>query len=370
MFAAPKNRSVDLLTDIDRNLIKLKNDPLSIYYKSLKQWTSDDIKFELPLWMKIFALILAIILFMSLFGSIILKRQVNVRTMQLRQINKEIEQRIIERTSQLQDTNKKLSSEIDERKKSETLLKQTFEELTLAKESAESADRLKSAFLATMSHELRTPLNSIIGFTGIILQGIVGDLNDEQKKQLNMVKTSAQHLLALINDILDISKIEAGQLQIVNENYNLREIIEKVTETTRPLATQKGLEITCSISPEIGSIEGDRRRVEQILLNLISNAIKFTEKGSVKIDCQTEKDSLILSVTDTGIGIKQNDIETICIPFRQIDTGLTRKYEGTGLGLSICKKLVELMDGYLWISSVYGEGSVFSFSLPNKRSDK
>ncbi|RPH47185.1 MAG: hybrid sensor histidine kinase/response regulator, partial [Desulfobacteraceae bacterium] len=172
-----------------------------------------------------------------------------------------------DRTAQLEDANEKLSSEIKERI-------QTLNELGIAKEHAESADRLKSAFLATMSHELRTPLNSIIGFTGIILQGIVGPLNDEQRKQLNMVRGSAQHLLSLINDVLDISKIEAGQLHVAYEDYNLRHTIEKTVETARPLADKKGLELACSISPEIENITGDRRRIEQILLNLISNAIK------------------------------------------------------------------------------------------------
>ncbi|MBU0544600.1 MAG: HAMP domain-containing protein [Proteobacteria bacterium] len=265
-----------------------------------------------------------------------------------------------DRTAQLQEANEKLSSEIKERI-------QTLNELAIAKEHAEASDRLKSAFLATMSHELRTPLNSIIGFTGIILQGIVGPLNDEQKKQLNMVRGSAQHLLSLINDILDISKIEAGQLQIADEKYNLRHTIEKAVESARPLADKKGLELTCSISPEIENINGDRRRLEQILLNLISNAIKFTEKGSVKIECEREEGKVTVKVIDTGIGIKPEDMETIFKAFRQIDSGLTRKYEGTGLGLSICKRLVDIMGGNINVTSVWGSGSTFSFSLPEER---
>jgi signal transduction histidine kinase len=265
-----------------------------------------------------------------------------------------------DRTSQLEDANEKLSAEIKERI-------QTLNELAVAKEHAEAADRFKSAFLATMSHELRTPLNSIIGFTGIILQGIVGPLNDEQKKQLNMVRGSAQHLLSLINDIFDISKIEAGQLQIAHEDYNLRQTIEKAVESARPLADKKGLELTSSVSSEIENITGDRRRVEQILLNLISNAIKFTEKGSVKIKCEPEEGKVTIRVIDTGIGIKNEDTETIFKAFRQIDSGLTRIYEGTGLGLSICKRLVELMGGNIRVTSVLGSGSTFSFSLPEER---
>jgi signal transduction histidine kinase len=218
-----------------------------------------------------------------------------------------------------------------------------------------------------MSHELRTPLNSIIGFTGIILQGIVGPLNDEQKTQLNMVRKSARHLLSLINDVLDISKIEAGQFQIAHVSFDLRQTIEKSIESALPLASEKGLELTYAISPEIETLTGDQRRTEQILLNLISNAIKFTEKGSVKIECESEGDNVIIKVIDTGIGIKAEDMGKLFKVFQQIDIGLTRKYEGTGLGLSICKRLVELMGGQISLTSVWGSGSTFSFSLPKER---
>jgi signal transduction histidine kinase len=256
-----------------------------------------------------------------------------------------------------------------ERAELENRVLQRTAELYRAKEQAEAADKIKSAFLATMSHELRTPLNSIIGFTGIILQGIVGTLNDEQKKQLNMVRGSAQHLLSLINDVLDISKIEAGQLEIAYESYDLRSTIEKTVEYAQPLAVKKGLELVCSISPEIEMITGDRRRVEQILLNLINNAIKFTEKGFVRIECEASVDAVTIRVIDTGIGIKAEDMETIFEAFKQIDSGMTRKYEGTGLGLSICKRLIALMGGEIWVTSVWNSGSTFSFYLPKVRKD-
>ncbi len=271
-----------------------------------------------------------------------------------------LEEMVAERTSLLEKTNEKLSTEIQVRI-------QALNELAIAKERAEESDRLKSAFLATMSHELRTPLNSIIGFTGIILQGIVGPLNEEQKKQLNMVRGSAQHLLSLINDILDISKIEAGQLQIAYEEYDLPDAIEKTLATVRPLAEKKGLCLTSSISGDINKITGDRRRTEQILLNLISNAVKFTNEGSVIVECEIGDNGIALRVADTGIGIKEKDLETIFQPFRQIDSGLTRKYEGTGLGLSICKKLVELMGGTIWVKSILGSGTTFGFYLPTDR---
>ncbi|MBN1314329.1 MAG: DUF484 family protein, partial [Anaerolineales bacterium] len=174
-------------------------------------------------------------------------------------------------------------------------------------EAAQEADRLKSAFLASMSHELRTPLNSIIGFTGIILQGLAGPLNEEQQKQMGMVRDSARHLLSLINDVLDISKIEAGQLPIGAGQFNMRTAIENVIRSVSPLADKKDLMLVTNISPEVGSIISDQRRVEQILINLVNNAIKFTEKGTVRVDSQYRDGFIVTSVQDTGIGIKVGD---------------------------------------------------------------
>jgi PAS domain S-box-containing protein len=271
-------------------------------------------------------------------------------------------------TSQNITEHKRAEEELDTyRLHLEDLVRVRTQELEKAKEAAEAADRLKSTFLATMSHELRTPLNSIIGFTGIILRERVGPVNDEQKKQLNMVRNSSQHLLALINDVLDISKIEAGQLQLISEDLDLPQIIEKALQSVRPLAEKKGLELAFEISPEIRTITGDPRRTEQVLLNLLSNAIKFAEKGSVRIVCELDENNIIVHVMDTGIGIKEEDIETIFQTFRQIDTGLNRSHEGTGLGLSISKRLVELMGGELRVTSVWGSGSTFSFSLPREK---
>ena len=240
------------------------------------------------------------------------------------------------------------------------------EALRQALEAAEAADRIKSAFLATMSHELRTPLNSIIGFTGILLQGLVGPLNDEQKKQLGMVRDSSTHLLDLINDVLDISKIEAGQLEVVAEPFDLRASLEKIVRSLRPLADRRSLALELDIAPSVGVIAGDRRRVEQILLNLGSNALKFTDHGGVRIVCAEQGADLEIQVKDTGIGISAEDLATLFKPFRQVDAGTTRKYEGTGLGLSICKRLVELMGGSIRVESSPGQGSTFAFILPLK----
>jgi signal transduction histidine kinase/sensor domain CHASE-containing protein len=258
---------------------------------------------------------------------------------------------------------------------------QRTRELLSAKEAAESADRLKSAFLATMSHELRTPLNSIIGFTGIILQGLVGDITEEQRKQLGMVRDSANHLLALINDVLDISKIEAGQLEIRKEVFPIQQAISRTVQVVRPLAEKKSLTLRCDIDQSPLLLYSDLRRVEQVLINLLNNAVKFTDVGSVTISMSRARETQIIkddsrnrmgdvcvlriTIRDTGIGIKAEDMDKLFKPFRQIDIGTTRRYEGTGLGLSICKKLAVMLDGDIQAQSDgVGKGATFIFTLP------
>jgi len=231
---------------------------------------------------------------------------------------------------------------------------------------AEESDRLKSAFLATMSHELRTPLNSIIGFTGILLQELAGPLNAEQSKQLGMVQNSARHLLALINDVLDISKIEAGQMQVEDGLFDLHASMVKVAGIIKPQAEKKGLSLHVRLAPEIGMWMSDARRVEQVLLNLLNNAVKFTDRGAVTLTAEIASDTLRISVADTGIGIKPEDLSQLFQPFRQVDTGLSRQHEGTGLGLAICRRLARLLGGEIHAASDWGKGSVFALTLPRK----
>ncbi len=253
--------------------------------------------------------------------------------------------------------NRRLAREIGLRQKIEG-------ELVEAKESAESANRVKSAFLASMSHELRTPLNSIIGFTGIILNELAGPLNLEQKKQLKMVKGSSRHLLNLINDVLDISKIEAGELVVSREKFSIRNVVNGVAQSLMPLAEQKGLSFSVEIAPEVDMITSDERRVRQVLINLANNAIKFTEKGAVKIRCVKGDSQMEFEITDSGIGIDNDDMDKLFRPFQQLDTGTSRKYEGTGLGLSVCKRILDVLGGTIHVESQIGKGSTFTFTLP------
>jgi hypothetical protein len=335
-YASLKGRNLDLLKAIDTQLDKMMHTPLSPYYQSIRKWTSQDIGYRLPQNLKILLLLVGSLLAFSVAAAFIFKHKVALRTRELQESNIEMEHRIIRRTAELAD----------------------------AMQRAQEADTLKSAFLATMSHELRTPLNSIIGFTGLMLNELPGKINDEQRKQLGIVQASSRHLLDLINDILDISKIEAGQLDLHSESFNLRESLDKLIKVVTPQAAKKGLKISVVYAMQQNDIFLDKRRLEQIVLNLLSNAIKFTESGSVKLLVGRFGNEMKIQVIDTGIGIPEAELPHLFKPFRQIDTGLTRKYDGSGLGLSICYQLTRLMGGEICVDSKEDVGSIFSVKLP------
>jgi signal transduction histidine kinase len=235
-------------------------------------------------------------------------------------------------------------------------------------------DNMKSAFLANMSHELRTPLNSILGFTQVIVEGIDGPLTDVMTTDLELIEKNGQHLLRLINDVLDMAKIEAGRLSLSTEPLNMYEMLEDVLLTNGPLARDRNLYLELNADPTIDwTVVADSIRLRQILINLIGNSIKFTEVGGIAIDiaklpasAEFNKERLQVIVRDTGIGIPPDKLETIFEAFSQVDSSTTRKASGTGLGLPISRRLVELHGGRLWAESkgVPGEGSTFYLELP------
>ena len=240
-------------------------------------------------------------------------------------------------------------------------------ELIVAKEQAESSDRLKSEFLATMSHELRTPLNAIIGFAGTLLMKLPGPLNAEQEKQLRTVQSSARHLLSLINDLLDVAKIESGKLEVTIEPIACQRVIDDVLGALRPAAAAKGLELHKKVPRFDVPVLADRRAFSQILINLANNALKFTERGSVSVELH-EPDGgtgvVSIAVRDTGPGISTVDQKRLFQSFAQVESGSKRRVEGTGLGLYVSRKLAELQGGAITLQSEPGQGSCFTLQLP------
>ena len=239
-----------------------------------------------------------------------------------------------------------------------------FRELEEKSRELELASRHKSEFLANMSHELRTPLNAVLGYTELILDSIYGEVPEKIRDVMARIDKSGRHLLGLINDILDLSKIEAGQLALSLADYSMKELVQTVFAAVESLAAEKKLALKVDVAADLPRGRGDERRLSQVLLNLVGNALKFTEAGEVRVKAGLKDGDFIVSVADTGPGISASDQERIFEAFQQVDTSLTRRKGGTGLGLSIARRIVELHGGRLWVESAPGKGSTFSFTVP------
>lgn len=296
--------------------------------------------------------------------------EVENKNEELNELKNSLEERVKEQTAELRFSNEALQREVTEREEAQRKAEK------MAKE-AEAASEAKTEFLATMSHEIRTPLNAIINLTRITLDSI---LNDSQRHNMETVLASSDHLLALINEILDLSKIEAGKLELENVDFDLRHLLETTIRGLRITAEKKKLTLDMSIDVScLRVFRGDMNRVRQIVINLIGNAIKFTEKGGVTVSvCQKtpfelkigDSVELLFSIRDSGLGIPSDKLEMIFENFNQVDSSVSRQYGGTGLGLSICKKLVEMMGGNIWVESEFGKGSEFFFTLLLKVGDE
>jgi signal transduction histidine kinase/HAMP domain-containing protein len=240
-----------------------------------------------------------------------------------------------------------------------------FREIEDKSRELESANRHKDEFLASMSHELRTPLNAVIGFSEVLLERMFGELNDKQEEYLNDILASGRHLLSLINDILDLAKIEAGRMELDVEDFELAPAIDNALVLIRERATRKGLNLGTTLPDGLGNVRGDQRKIKQVLVNLLSNAVKFTpEGGSIEVRAERVDGHVEVSIIDTGIGIASEDHDAVFEEFRQVGTDYAKKHEGTGLGLALSRKFVELHGGRIWLKSRPGEGSTFTFTIP------
>ncbi len=360
-YAFPKGSSLTtyLIERIDHHVAALKNDGKSLYYQSLDSWfgVRPAGREVIPMWLIQGLAAATGVTLLLVAGNFILRAQVASRT---RELNEEIkerrlaEERLVRYRQDLEDLVEARTAE----------LKQKNLQLEQANIRLQEIDRLKSVFLASMSHELRTPLNSIIGFTGVLLQGMAGGLNDEQRKQLTIIKSSASHLLNLINDVLDISKIEAGRVELFPEEFKLDEMIQDIVHTFSPMVDQKGLQLVTEIPNGI-SLVSDKRRLKQAVINLVSNAVKSTERGTIRVSARVlDGAKLELRISDTGTGIKEEDMIKLFEPFQQIGASLTKRQEGTGLGLYLTRKLADLLGGDVTAKSQYGQGSEFTITIP------
>jgi PAS domain S-box-containing protein len=282
----------------------------------------------------------------------------------LRSAHAELESRVERRTSQLLDANLRLKAEVEERERAQR-------ELRDAKDAADTANHAKSAFLANMSHELRTPLNAVIGFSELLEQQIFGALNDKQRGYVGNVLVSGRHLLQLVNDVLDISKVEAGRMDLACELTPIGSIVDVVRSVIQPVAAKKGINLEVTVPAGLPDVSVDPGRIKQVLYNLISNAIKFTPRGGlVRLDAGAQGTHLVVRVSDTGVGISDQDLPRLFREFEQLPQPGGVRPEGTGLGLALTKRLVELHGGRVEVASELGKGSTFSVHLPLRSPDE
>ena len=275
------------------------------------------------------------------------------------------------------DRNRKLQGvfaaarDVTERRRLDQVLQEKNAELESARAAAENTSRAKSDFLANMSHELRTPLNAVIGFSEVLQDQMFGAINEKQQEYVNNILTSGRHLLALINDILDLSKVEAGKMELELGVFPLRESLEGSLTMLREKAHQGELELELDLAPESEVvIEADQRKFRQILFNLLSNAVKFTPAGgTVRLSAVPDGDCIEVTVRDSGIGIAAADIRKLFHPFTQLESVYTKGFEGTGLGLALTRQLVQLHSGRIWVESEVGKGSSFSFAIPLRQGE-
>ena len=351
-FATTRSAPEQLLEAIDRHLAALQRDPQSAYYASMKRWTSEEVQFMLPAWLQLTGLVLGVALLTSLVGGVVLRHQVRARTRELKEINGAMERRIEERTHTLQEMNEQLHGALTD--------------LAIAKERAEDANRAKSIFLANMSHEIRTPLNAILGFSQIVLRDPT--ISGDNRHSLETVNRSGEHLLTLINDILDMAKIESGRLVLEHAPMDLRGLFTDMIDMFLPRAAAKELQLTHELQGDmLHYIEGDAGKLRQIVINLLSNAIKFTARGGVSLRARTplreDRYWLEMEVEDSGPGIGDDDLQRIFGAFEQSELGRSSQ-GGTGLGLAISREYARLMGGDLTVTSAAGQGACFRLAIP------
>jgi signal transduction histidine kinase len=352
-FAFPKDGSLTpyLAEKTDYHIRQMKADNASIYYQSLGHWLAGGPtgEYAMPRWLWITLIAVAALAAFFAIGGYVLRAQVASRTATL-------------------------TGEIARRREVEEELEQShghLEELVRQRtHELEEANLHKSQFLANMSHELRTPLNSIIGYTKLMLDGLEGNITGEQKEDLQTVYDNSKHLLSLINDLLDLSKIEAGKFEIVKEDYPISDIVSLVVPSMEKLAREKGLQLTYKVEPAADTVYADKNKTKQVLFNLLGNAVKFTREGSVRLHVAARDGGTVFSVVDTGIGIDEKDMAVLFESYKQVGPARLDGAEGTGLGLVISKQFVEMQGGRIWVESTPGKGSTFSFSLPARQPDE